>query len=248
MTKDKKQPWNPLPLHSLDVEGLSACAKTVLIYLAARSNIKGETCVGHRRMCKDLVRSKDFVTKGLAELEDKGYLITSQRGRKAREADWRVLNADLILKSRTANSSSSPDSDISSPEEQECIPICSPDFGDSSPAMQGETSYSNLADLNQTHNLTDENNNNRVDVVPQTISGFTPETIQAHVAKFPEGSWVWSNATKDALTREGFVEHVMGLEPPKKKQAGLRERRVSTSLRPVVMEFSEHFHLRGAVC
>jgi len=226
MRKQEKQPWNPLPLRSLDVEGLSACAKTLLVYLAARSNIKGETCVGHRRMCHDLVRSKDFVSKGLAELEDKGYLATSQRGRKAKEADWRVLNADLILKNRTASSGSSPDPGISSPEEQEYIPSCSPGFGDCSPAQQDETSFYNLADLSQPHNLADKNNNNRVVVVPQTpdevetpsglVAGYTPEQIAAHAEACKLNPWVHQHDSPNARKRPKFVEHLMTIDPPKK--------------------------------
>ena len=70
----KKLPWNPYPLAVLKVGGLSACAKSVLIYLGARSNYKDETCVGHRTMQRELVRSKDFVTKGLEELYEKGLV------------------------------------------------------------------------------------------------------------------------------------------------------------------------------
>jgi hypothetical protein len=226
MRKQEKQPWNPLPLRSLDVEGLGACAKTLLIYLAARSNIKGETCVGHRRMCKDLVRSKDFVTNGLAELEGKGYLSTSQRGRKAKEADWRVLNADLILKNRTTSSGSSPDPDISSPEEQDYIPNCSPAFGDCSPARQGETSSYNLADSNQPHNLADENNNNQPVVVvseapdemetPSLVAGYTPEQIASHAEACKLNPWVHANDSPNARKREPFVRHLMTIDPPRK--------------------------------
>jgi hypothetical protein len=65
------------------------------------------------------------------------------------------------------------------------------------------------------------NNNNRVVVVvPQLVAGYAREAVAEHVAKFPEGSWVWQNATRDALERPGFVEHVMGLDPPRKPRAG----------------------------
>jgi hypothetical protein len=150
-----RQPWNPFPLACLKVEGLSACAKTVLIYLGVRSNYKGETCVGHRRMCAELVRSKDFVTRGLAELEDKSYVSKSQRNRHKHQADWRTLSASLILKGRTE---SSPDVEGLSPEEQDQISKSSPDFGKSSPDQQGKTSQidSNLPDSRQ-ENLSDQN-------------------------------------------------------------------------------------------
>lgn len=55
-----------------------------------------------------------------------------------------------------------------------------------------------------------------------TIAGYTPEEIQEHVAKFPEGSWVQVNATSDALRRPGFVRHVMGLEPPRRPRRAAR--------------------------
>jgi hypothetical protein len=145
MRQREKQPWNPFPLACLKVEGLSACAKAVLIYLGVRSNYKGETCVGYRTIQRELVRSKDFVTTGLKELRNKGYLEESQRDRHKHQADWKTLNASLILKSRTE---SSPDSEEIGPEEQDQTQMSSPDFGRSSPAQQGKTSQidSNLAD------------------------------------------------------------------------------------------------------
>jgi len=132
-------------LACLTVEGLSACAKAVLIYLGVRSDYRGMTCVGHRRMCQDLVRSKDFVTRGLAELEERGYVSKSQRNRHKHQADWRTLSASLILKSRIGNQDET--SEIS-PVEQDQISKSSPDFGKSSPDHQGKTSQidSNLPD------------------------------------------------------------------------------------------------------
>ena len=98
--KKEKQPWNPFPLACLKVEGLSACAKSILIYLGVRSNYKGETCVGHTTMCRELVRSKDFVTKGLQQLYDKKLVKHDPRARRERKTDWRVLSQE-ILKSRS---------------------------------------------------------------------------------------------------------------------------------------------------
>jgi len=60
---------------------LSPAAITVLIYLAARSNYTGWTCVGHKRICHDLRRSKDFVTTGLQELYEKGVVKPNVVGR-----------------------------------------------------------------------------------------------------------------------------------------------------------------------
>lgn len=83
-----------------------------------------------------------------------------------------------------------------------------------------------------------QNNNNRVVVVvpdsqaqqatsgeepkqdPGTVAGFTAKSIREHVARFPKNTWVWANATEDALRRPGFVEHIMGLEPPRKVATG----------------------------
>lgn len=130
--RDKK-PWNPFPLASLKVEGLSACAKSVLIYLAARSDYKGQTCVGHRTMCRELVRSKDFVTRGLRELREKGLLREDSRVRHKNQADWRVLSS-VILKSRTADAPSS------SPEEREHSERRNPAGQEfDNPDRQGET-------------------------------------------------------------------------------------------------------------
>ena len=130
---------------------------------------------------------------------------------------WRTIDSS-VLKSKTKEeeNQSCPAGSIS-PEEQ--------DFA--SPAQQGKTlqieKSPNLSD--QPFNLADsKNNNNGVDVVSQTpkdkwdgsVAGYSSEQIREHIAKFPEGSWVWQNATADALRREGFVRHVMSLEPPKR--------------------------------
>jgi hypothetical protein len=129
----EKKPWNPFPLASLKVEGLSACAKSVLIYLAARSDYKGQTCVGHRTMCRELVRSKDFVTRGLQELREKGLLREDSRVRHKNQADWRVLSSE-ILKSRTIHAPSS------SPEGQDHSERGNPAGQEfDNPDRQGET-------------------------------------------------------------------------------------------------------------
>ena len=156
MSKKERQPWNPFPLASLKVEGLSACAKSILIYLAARSNHKGETCVGHRTMCRELVRSKDFVTTGLKELEGKGLVKASPRGRKKSEADWRTISPS-ILKSRIEPAECNPEEQDYNGEMKSCLAgLISPEEQDykskCNPAQQGET-----LQINQNPNLTDEN-------------------------------------------------------------------------------------------
>ena len=94
--KKEKQPWNPFPLACLKVEGLTACAKSILIYLGVRSNYKGETCVGYRTMQKELVRSKKFVWAALNELEEKGWVKSDGRDRRHNEADWKVLSPKIL--------------------------------------------------------------------------------------------------------------------------------------------------------
>jgi hypothetical protein len=148
--KFEKQPWNPFPLHSLSAHkkyGLSARAVSVLIYLAARSNYTGWTSVGHARIAYDLVRSKDFVTRGLQELYAKGVVKVSRRARKGKLADSRVITKDILSEEYRVSSPeqqdqtvSSPDfDDASGPEQQEYKSVSSPAFPVSSPAMQGET-------------------------------------------------------------------------------------------------------------
>lgn len=104
MNKSKKQPWNPFPLASLKVMDVSPCAKVVLIYLAARSNWKGETCVGVRTMARELMKSQRFVINGLKELREKKYVAQSLRDRRVKEADWKVLGQSILS---GANSSTS---------------------------------------------------------------------------------------------------------------------------------------------
>lgn len=175
----------------LKVEGLSACAKAVLIYLGVRSNYKGETCVGHRRMCMELVRSKDFVTKGLAELTAKGFLSESQRNRHKHQADWKTLNASLILNDGTESSPEEqdqirPDLEEISPEEQDQAQMSSPDFGKSSPAQQGKTLQidSNLPDTgfeptdqNQDPKVS-ESASQRVSAAVAASNGSSPSTTE----------------------------------------------------------------------
>jgi hypothetical protein len=183
--KFEKQPWNPFPLHSLSARkkyGLSACAMSVLIYLAARSNHTGWTCVGHARISDDLGRSKDFVTKGLQELYAKGVVTVTRRARKGKLADSRVITKDILPEKHRVSSPeqrdqtvSNPDfDDISSPEEQELNEVSSPDFPVSSPEQQGETLQKN--------NLTEIEKNNLQEVVGsqagrQEIPSATTKTI-----------------------------------------------------------------------
>jgi hypothetical protein len=130
--KSGRMPWNPFPLASLSVKGLTACAKSVLIYLAARSNYTGWTCVGHERICDDLVRSKDFVTRGLKELYEKRIVAVERRGRKSKQGDARTISKDILSPEQQDYigqlDGSSPDSpEASSPAHQGDNQISSPD-------------------------------------------------------------------------------------------------------------------------
>lgn len=155
-SKDK-QPWNPFPLAVLDVRGISPCAKAVLIVLGARSNYKGETCVGHRRLQADLGRSKDFVTKGLQELYDKGIVAHANRNRSKSEAEWRTISQS-VLKSRTKDEvNQSCPAGLISPEEQDYVSPEEQDFV--SPDQQGKT-----LQIKTTPNLTDSKPSNLTEV------------------------------------------------------------------------------------
>lgn len=155
MAHKEKQPWNPYPLAVLDVEGLSRGAKHVLTVLAARSNYKGETCVGHRRLTKDCQSSKQYVTDGLNELYEKGIVRAAVRGRKKNQADWKTISPS-VLKGRTESVSSPKEQryneemksypiGLVSPNKQDCISECNP-------TRQGET-----LQITTTPNLADEN-------------------------------------------------------------------------------------------
>jgi hypothetical protein len=227
MAKSEKQPWNQYPLAVLSVNGLSPCAKSVLIYLGVRSNYKGETCVGHRRIMKDLVRSADFVTKGLQELYDKGVVTHADRNRSKGEAEWRTISSS-VLPTSTDGAQINPAvavdqsclAGVLNPEEQECI----------SPAYQCKTlqisTTPNLTDLNTLSNLTDKNNNNGVVVVYPSeeekakgglVAGYSPETIAAHAEACKDNEWVQANDSQKARTKPGFVKHLMeNVEPPKR--------------------------------
>jgi hypothetical protein len=117
--RKEKQPWNPFPLACLKVEGLSACAKSVLIYLGVRSNYQGETCVGCRTMQRELVRSEDFITQGLKELRAKGIIKENLRNRHKGQADWRTISPSVLpskgestLKSMADNNPEEPTSTL----------------------------------------------------------------------------------------------------------------------------------------
>jgi hypothetical protein len=132
--KSERQPWNPFPLASLsagDKFDLSPAAITVLIYLAARTNYTGWTCVGHKRICHDLRRSKDFVTYGLQELYEKGVVKPTRRGRKGKEADSRIISQEVL-----------PEEWRSSPEQLD--QISNPEIG-SNPEEQDHNETSSPA-------------------------------------------------------------------------------------------------------
>jgi hypothetical protein len=165
---DRRKPWNPFPLASLSVRKtaprISPCAADILRYLATRSNYLGQTVVGHRRICDDTGRSKDYVTKGLRELEILGLLTTTRRGRKGEKADQRVISKSILSPEyQDLKAGSSPEeqdyNENSSPEQQEYESICSPDFKVSSPAMQGETLQNEPYRKTIEPNLTEQNQN-----------------------------------------------------------------------------------------
>jgi hypothetical protein len=155
--KFERQPWNPFPLAALSAGekyDLSACAMAVLIYLAARSNYTGWTCVGHKRIRTDLRRSKDFVTRGLQELYEKGVVVNKQRNHWGEQADSRIISQELLpAEWRTPNPEeqdliSNPDS-VSSPDSKDLNEKSSPDFG--SPVLTGSVKpYSSEPTGNQT--------------------------------------------------------------------------------------------------
>lgn len=145
--RQEKQPWNPYPLAVLNIEGLSRGAKHILTVLAARSNYKGETCVGHRRLTKDCQSSKQYVTDGLKELYEKKLVSESPRNRQKRQADWKIISP-VVLQARTmqnpteqVNSKSYPVGH-QNPTEQEL----------NNPTQQGRT-----LQIKKNPNLTDGN-------------------------------------------------------------------------------------------
>jgi hypothetical protein len=147
MSKKQKHPWNPFPLAVLDVEGISRGAKHVLTVLAARSNYKGETCVGHRRLTKDCQSSKQYVTDALKELYEKKLVSESPRNRQKRQADWKIISP-VVLQARTMQNPTEQDDAKSypvghhNPTEQ--------DFNN--PTQQGRT-----LQIKKNPNLADEN-------------------------------------------------------------------------------------------
>jgi hypothetical protein len=180
--KDKK-PWNPYPLACLKVEGLSACAKTILIYLGVRSNYKGETCVGCRTMMRELVRSEDFVTKGLKELRAKKLVTPSLRNRHQGEADWRTISSSVLPSKADPSTLNSrvdiiPDLQTSTlPAKDDTEASVLPSRDDISPAqhdrtLQIESLPLNLADQLQIPNLPDsktERVSERVSEYPRVL-------------------------------------------------------------------------------
>jgi hypothetical protein len=150
MSKSKKQdkmPWNPLPLAVLKVEGISRGAAHVLTVLAARSNWKGETCVGHRGLVKDCKSSKQYVTDALKELYQKKLVSESPRNRQKRQADWKTINP-IVLTSRTTQNPTQQDDAKSYPVGHQNP--TQQDFNN--PSQQGRT-----LQTNQNPNLADKN-------------------------------------------------------------------------------------------
>lgn len=235
MRKQEKQPWNPFPLAVLSAGekfDLTPAAISVLIYLGARSNWKGETCVGHTRMCADLRRSKDFVTTALKELYVKGVVTADGRVRHKGQADWRIISQSVLKSRNTAEGDQSCPAGLSIPARQDYV---SPEEQDYDiPACQSQTlqikQELNLAD-HLPLNLADENLNNNnqpvVVVVPQAptevenetpglVSGYTPEQIASHAEACKLNPWVHANDSPNARRRPAFVAHLMTIDPPRK--------------------------------
>jgi hypothetical protein len=233
MSRKEKQPWNPFPLAVLSAGekfDLTPAAISVLIYLGARSNWKGETCVGHTRMCADLRRSKDFVTTALKELYDKSVVKADGRVRHKGQADWRVISQSVLPSRNTAERDQSCLAGISgqsNPDQQDYV---SPEEQDYDiPAYQSQTlqikKEPNLADHSPL-NLAEENNNNQpVVVVPPSnsngkqdglVSGYTPEEIANHAEACKLNPWVHANDSPNARRRPPFVAHLMTIDPPRK--------------------------------
>jgi hypothetical protein len=162
MKKEDRQPWNAFPLAALSVRGISPTAANILHYLATRSNWKGEVWVGQRRIADDLIRSKDYVTRGIRELEEAKLITTVGRKRADKQADKHLISSSIlskehqeILAKATANNpeeqedcetnnpegqdnspSNNPDSQSNNPDRQD---FNNPDFGSNNPDRQDET-------------------------------------------------------------------------------------------------------------
>ncbi len=98
-SNEKKQPWNPYPLASLGARkafDLSPCAMTILMYLAARTDFRGKTWVGQRRVADDVGRSKGFVTEGFKELRERRLIEVTPGCRQAKQADRVVVSPALL--------------------------------------------------------------------------------------------------------------------------------------------------------
>jgi len=208
MSKSRdKSPWNPFPLASLKVKGLSACAKSILIYLAARSNHKGETCVGHRTICRELVRSKDFVTKGLAELRDKKVITETARIRWDKEADWRIINPAILVNDPAQQEDSNPAYQDDSEEEKSCLAgLGNPEEQDkSNPAQQGETLQikPNLTDFNLTEqNLKKERKEETEVASLPPVGDDKPEQVLLSSKSVDLLEGIWKDRTSYGLSPE----------------------------------------------
>lgn len=156
----KKMPWNPFPLASLKVMDISSCAKIVLIYLAARSNWKGETCVGVRTIARELKKSTRYVMNGLKELRKKKYMTQSLRDRRDKEADWKVLGQSILSGANT------------SPEQEAHQVQILPPSDEANAPFQGEACSTEPYRSNKSPNLADGNLTDEK-VVSEQASGLS---------------------------------------------------------------------------
>jgi hypothetical protein len=103
------------------------------------------------------------------------------------------------------------------------------------------------------------NNNNRVVVVPQTpevkaetlglVSGYTQEQIAAQAEACRLNPWVHANDSPSARKREGFVQHLMTIDPPRTKKAlppGLPAYRYESGRRNIFGEMCNKCGFGGA--
>lgn len=157
---NKRKPWNPFPLASLKVMDVSSCAKIVLIYLAARSNWKGETCVGVRTIARELKKSTRYVMNGLKELRAKKYMTQSLRDRRDKEADWKILSQTILSGANT------------SPEQDADQVQILPPSGEANAPFQGEASSTEPYRSNKSPNLADANLTDEIEVSEKVSGAF----------------------------------------------------------------------------
>jgi hypothetical protein len=181
MHSQDKQPWNPFPLHALSARkkfGLSSRAMSVLIYLAARSNYTGWTCVGHKRICDDLGRSKDYVSFGLQELYEKQVVFNDRRNHHKSQADGRTLSPLLVPEEYRTSSSTAQD--LTSESDLDSCPAVQDQTTKSSPVLASQVLPTGVKPYrieptgSQTHNLADSKTERVSECVSGSVASLPP--------------------------------------------------------------------------